>query len=78
MDIGQKNKACRLAFLNRKCYYSATTIILHLNPPAMDKKKTYMTPAVRTWERVAFDTDFLKSSKNQIDDWYEDEDELDF
>ncbi len=44
----------------------------------MDKKKTYMTPAVRTWERVAFDTDFLKSSKNQIDDWYEDEDELDF
>ena len=41
------------------------------------KKKQYSAPVLREWE-VCYDIDFLRSVKNNIDDWLVDDDELNF
>ena len=43
----------------------------------MEKKKFYSTPVLREWE-VCYDLGFLRSAKSNIDDWYEDVNDLSF
>ena len=43
----------------------------------MEKKSLYVAPAMRE-SAVFYDACFLRSTTGRIDDWYEDEDSLDF
>ena len=41
------------------------------------EKKNYTAPILREWE-VCYDRGFLRSAKSNIDDWYEDVNDLSF
>lgn len=43
----------------------------------MEMKKFYSTPVLREWE-IRYDLGFLRSAKSNIDDWYEDVNDLTF
>jgi len=43
----------------------------------MEKKQTYVAPAVRTWT-VRFDVSFLQTTTGPIGDWGDDDDPIDF
>ena len=60
-----------------KANFKASSIRKPQNPFAMEMKKFYSAPVLREWE-VCYDLGFLTSAKSNIDDWYEDVNDLTF